>query len=279
VVAESDNGAAVGYSDADCNYTIFNVSPGEYSVSGYAAGLQVDASSASVSAGEESAGVNLAASDASLAVVSGSVQIVNAPGGLTTSVVLAVESTFQENVARGEVPPGLRAGNVDGFFTIGNVPNGRYVVLAAFENDELVRDPDESIGGTQVVHIEVPDPEFGSIITLSEGFKVTEALGVVQPGANGPEAVSTQTPTLEWDDDSSEDGYTIAVYDAFGEEIWTDDIEGVSGSQTVTHTYGGPSLEAGMYYQFRVTSYRDTNDGRVSISTTEDLKGVFVFTL
>ena len=63
------------------------------------------------------------------------------------------------------------------------------------------------------------------------------------------------------------------VNDAFGEEIWTDEIDGVSGSPTVTHTYGGPGLEAGMYYQFRVTSFRDTNDGRVSISTTEDLKG------
>jgi hypothetical protein len=190
---------------------------------------------------------------------------------------LAVESTFQENVARGEVPPGLRAGGVDGAFTIDGVPNGRYVVLAAFENDELVRDPDESIGGTQIVHIEVPAPASGSNIALPEGFKVTEALAVVQPGAEGPEAVSTGTPTLEWRDDSSEDGYTVTVYDVFGEEIWTEDIDGVSGSSTVTDTYAGPALEEGMYYQFRVTSYRDTKDGRTSISTTEDLRGVFFF--
>ena len=178
-----------------------------------------------------------------------------------------------ENVARGEVPPGIRAANVDGAFTIDGVPSGRYVVLAAFENDQLVRDPDESIGGTQIVHIEVG----GSDITISEGFKVTEALVVVQPGAEGPDPIATQTPTLEWADDSSEDGYTLVVYDAFGEELWSDEIEGVSGSKTVTVVYGGPPFEVGMYYQFRVTSFRDTNDGRVSISTTEDLKGVFYY--
>jgi hypothetical protein len=35
------------------------------------------------------------------------------------------------------------------------VPDGKYVALAAFENDGLVRDPDTSIGGTQIVHLTV----------------------------------------------------------------------------------------------------------------------------
>ena len=38
-----------------------------------------------------------------------SVQIVNAPGGSATSVILVVEDTFDANVARGEVPRGLRS--------------------------------------------------------------------------------------------------------------------------------------------------------------------------
>jgi hypothetical protein len=46
----------------------------------------------------------------------------------------------------------------------------------------------------------------------------------------------------------------------------------------VTHQYAGPALKVGMYYQFRVLSFRDTtNAGRVAISTTEDLKGVFFY--
>ena len=94
--------------------------------------------------------------------VSGSVSIVNAPGGSMTSVVLVVASTFNEAMKRGEVPPGLRAPkagvpSVSGAFAIDGVPDGNYVVLAAFENDSLVRDPDTSIGGTQIQRVQIGD--------------------------------------------------------------------------------------------------------------------------
>jgi len=157
------------------------------------------------------------------------------------------------------------------------VPDGRYVVLAAFENDNLVRDPDLAISGTDVVHITVPDSVLGNMITFSEGFKVTEALNIVRPGADQPEQVSTPTPTFEWEDDSSEDGYILRVFDSFGNEVGSVELPNVTGSATVTHTYAGPALEAGMFYQFRVTSFRDTNDGRSAISQSEDLKGVFYY--
>ena len=194
-----------------------------------------------------------------------------------TSVVLAVESTFVEAAGRGTVPPGLRVGNVLTDFNIEGVPDGRYVVLAAFENDGLVRDPDQTIGGTQIVRIEVPDPGTGNVIELPEGFKVTGALAVVSPGADGPEEIFTTTPTLEWEDDSSEEGYELRVFDAFGNEIWSEEIGPVSGSATVAHTYAGPTLEPGMFYQFRATSFREKLGDRTPISTTEDLKGVFQY--
>jgi hypothetical protein len=163
--------------------------------------------------------------------------------------------------------------NVDGDFTIEGVPAGTYVVLAAYENDLLVRDPDTNIGGTGFVHIEVTAGEasFG----IADSFKVTEALAIVSPGAMGPEAVDG-SPTLEWADDSSEDWYDVRVYDAFGVEVWNSlEIPGVSGSQTVTLEYGGP-LDPGMYYQFRVTSWRQPGNGDPApISSTEDLRGVF----
>src|SRR5207247_2420213 len=93
--------------------------------------------------------------------VSGDVNIVNPGAGTATSVILVVESTFDDALARGDTPPGLRAPappaapNVTGAFSIDGVPDGRYVVLAGFENDNLVRDPDTSIGGTQIVHQQV----------------------------------------------------------------------------------------------------------------------------
>lgn len=268
----------VGFSDSGGAYTIFNVPAGTYSVTGYAAGVQLATRNVSVEEAEHLTGADLEVQDHDLSSVSGNVQIVNAPGGSVTSVVLAVESTFSDITARGQVPPGLRVGNVTGAFVIPNVPDGQYVVLAAFENDNLVRDPDENISGTQIIHIQVPDPGMGNVITISEGFKITEALDVIQPGADGPEQVDSMTPTLTWADDSSEDGYIIKVLDAFGNLIWETEIAGVSGSATVSLDYAGPALEPGMFYQFRVTSFREPGGGsRSAISTTEDLKGVFYF--
>ncbi|MDM8009102.1 MAG: hypothetical protein QUV05_23425 [Phycisphaerae bacterium] len=277
VVAEGATTTLTGFSDANGQYVIFNVSAGSYTVQGYAAGAQLIPANVTLTAGEAKTDVNLTASNQPLSTVSGNVQIVNAPGGSVTSVVLAVESTFVEAAGRGAVPLGLRSADVTGAFTISNVPDGRYVVLAAFENDGLVRDPDQTIGGTQIVRIELPDPELGNTLTLSEGFKVTAALNVVSPGADQPEQVDSPTPTLQWADDSSEEGYEILVLDAFGNEVWTDSIGPVSGSAVVSHVYAGPALEPGMFYQFRATSFREKTGTWTAISTTEDLKGVFYY--
>jgi hypothetical protein len=275
VVAEGGGLGLTGYSGSDGGYTIFNVPAGSYSVHGYTAGVQLDPADVTLAAGEDQTGVDLAAVDRPLSTVSGNLQIVNAQGGATTSVVLVVEATFVEDVARGEVPPGLRVGEVSTSFSIADVPDGRYVVLAAFENDGLVRDPDQTIGGTQIVHIEVPDPESGNTVTLGEGFKITGALEVLSPGAAGPEAVTSVTPLLRWADDSSEEGYEVTVYDAFGEQVWNQSLPEVSGGGAVEVTYAGPALEPGMLYQFRALSFRDKGGTWTAISATEDLKGVF----
>ncbi|RMG98044.1 MAG: hypothetical protein D6705_07085 [Deltaproteobacteria bacterium] len=148
-------------------------------------------------------------------------------------------------------------------------PPGDYVVLAGFENDLLVRDPDPSIAGTQIVHISV---DAGATVDLAESFKITGALTMVGPGADGPEAVDPSNVVFSWADDSSEDYYTLAVYDAFGNEVWSvPDVPRVTGSATVDVAYAGPALEPGMYYQWRAESWRDSGP----ISTTEDLLGVF----
>ena len=275
LVAEGGGGGYPGFSDSEGQYTIFNVPAGSYTVGGYIAGEQYEPVDITLTAGADQSGVDLTGSDSYLSSVSGTVQLVEAPGGAQTSVILAVESTLVEDAARGLVPPGLRVGNVTTQYTIEGVPDGRYVVLAAFENDGLVRDPDQTIGGTNIVHIEVPDPDSGNAVSISEGFKVTEALEIYYPGAEGPEAVTAAIPTLIWADDASEDGYEIQVFDAYGNEIWSEECDRVTGEETVEQVYAGPALEEEMYYQFRVTSFRDKQGGRTFISTTEDLKGVF----
>jgi hypothetical protein len=257
-------------------FTIFNLPDGTFELGGYAAGVDVTRQSSSL-AGADKTDVKLEAKLGSLSKVTGSVQLVNPGDGKATSVILVVESTFDAKFARGETPRGLRTPqsgtpNVTGAFSIDNVPDGRYVVLAAFENDALVRDPDTNISGTDTVHITVK----GGDLQLSESFKVTGALTVMTPGTDEPEAMIT-APMLRWADDSSEDWYEVRVYDAFGKEVWSAlHVVAQSGSSDVSVPYAGP-MDNGMYYQFRVTSWRmpGGNKAAAPISASEDLRGVF----
>lgn len=256
-------------SDRDGAFVLFNVPTGSVRIEGYRAGLTLTPAQIDVP-GAGLTGVTLTGSSAALSTLSGSVNIVNATGGLTTSVILVVASTFDPEAVRGEAPQGLRAANVGGAFSIADVPPGRYAVLAAFENDLLVRDPDQGIAGTDVVFVDVPSG------ALSQSFKVTGALDVVSPGASGVESVVRGPVTLTWKDDSSEDGYELRVYDALGSLVHEDtQIASVTGSANVAYTLDAASFVPGMLYQFRVWSYRDRQGGRTYISATEDLRGVF----
>lgn len=276
VVAEGpDVGSALADSSGD--YEIFNLEAGSYAVKAYAVGANYEP--AAVDLGEAARQqADLAIAAEATASFLGGVNLVNPGDGSGTSVILVVESTFNEGLVRGEAVPGLRVPppgeppNATGAFTMEGVPDGRYVVLASFENDFLVRDPDSCQGGTALVHIEVA----GADVDLSsEAFKVTGALDVLSPGATGAEEI-TGTPTFVWVDDSGEDQYDVWVVDSFGETIWQTEIAGVSGGNPMVE-YAGPALETGMYYQFRALSSNTTGGGtRCEKSQTEDLKGVFV---
>ncbi|MBW2212632.1 MAG: carboxypeptidase regulatory-like domain-containing protein, partial [Deltaproteobacteria bacterium] len=146
VVAETAGDSPLGFTaitDRDGVYRIFNLPDGDFSVLGYARGVNYGAQTASVSGGQD-VQVDLAISADAPGTVTGSVQIVNPGAGEGTSYILVVESTFNAALARGETPPGLRApegtGLVEsGTWMIEGVPVGSYKVLGAFENDRLVR--------------------------------------------------------------------------------------------------------------------------------------------
>ena len=72
-----------------------------------------------------------------------------------------------------------------------------------------------------------------------------------------------------------QDGYDVVVYDALGTLVWETELAGVSGTDNVELAYAGPALVSGMYYQFRVTSWREVQGKRLYIARTEDLRGVF----
>ncbi len=263
--------------DQSGHYVLFNVSSSATEIRGYRVGLELEPAAIG------SAAVDLRVLDedpAALAAVTGSVNIVNAQGGSATSVVLVPTSVFDPTFERGPVPLGLRAPappdapSISGAFTIPGVPSGQYQVLAAFENDGLVRDPDMNIAGTAIQMVSVGD---SGTAAVAASFKITGALEVIGPGADNPETVTT-APMLRWADDSSEDRYEVVVFDALGNEVWKDDnVPGESGNAVVETPYGGPALTAGMAYQFRATSFRDQGGGSTAIARTEDLRGVFVF--
>ncbi|MFK8001296.1 MAG: hypothetical protein AB8H86_17000 [Polyangiales bacterium] len=251
-------------------FLLFNVPSGETTVRGYREGISIVPQDVDSPADN----IVLVTDSARLATVSGSISIVNAPGGAETSVILVPEETFDATAIRGEAVAGLRAAPVTGAFEIESVAPGRYAVLAAFENDFLVRDPDEGISGTDIVFIDVAAED----ITLDTSFKVTEALRVVSPGAEGLERI-TAAPTLMWADDSSEDGYELRVYNAFGDLVFEDlDVPRVNGSDNVEYPLE-LSFESGMVYQFRAYSWREQGGSgeRTYISSSEDLLGVFSY--
>jgi len=272
VVAGTAN-APTGIAARDGTFVVFNVPAGSQEVRGYLQGLQLRPATAAVTAGAETKGVELIADTAPLGSVSGDISFVNA-GSQSTSVILVVDATFNAALLRGEVPKGLRVQST-GKYEFTNVPAGNYKVLAAFENDGLVRDPDTSIGGTAIQTLTVA----GGPVTVP-GFKITGALAVTSPGAEAPEQVTTP-PTLTWADDSSEDGYEVRLFDTFGNEIWKKtDIPSVSGAKTVTTTVPADVMfKAGQYYQFRAFSWKNDGGkagGKTYISATEDLRGVFI---
>lgn len=272
VVAETGNTPGSGYSaiaDTDGNYKIFNLPAGDYTVRAYALGANYTPATITL-AEAASQRVDLSLSETGASNVSGTVNLVE--GAPPTSVILVVASTFDDLLARGETPPGLRAPapgivpNIENAWTISGVPEGRYVALAAFENDGAVRDQSGG-GNTALVFIDVVA---GQNLDIVDGFKVTEAISLVSPGATTPEPVTT-APTLTWDRDSSAKDYHVQVFDALGNVAM--DAHTRDGA-IVSLPYTGP-LVPGMYYQLRVTSFDDANPTPNAIAKTEDLRGVF----
>jgi hypothetical protein len=261
-----DTGGVTGIADKDGSFVVFNVPPGNVTVNGYVGGVNLAPAQATVTANTETPGVILNEAGPANGSVTGSLSIVNGGGASTTSVVLVIDDTFDTTLERGDVPVGLRAGNVTNAYTINDVPDGKYAVIPAYENDGLTRDPDTSIAGTQIQHITVA----GGVTNVT-GFKVTGALAVIQPGANDPEPV-TGNPTFSWQDDSSETGYHLQVFDTFGTVVWDDPNVPSSQGSNPSVPYAGPALTSGAWYQFRVTSLKNATP----IARTEDLRGIFI---
>lgn len=270
----------------DGTYTIFNLPAGTYNVTAYVQGSNYE--SFQIVLGDGQAGVLgiLSLLGDATATLTGKVNIVNPGIGNATSVVLVVRSTFYQLnsdlipelpvVLRGPTPPGLRVPNVSGEFSLDGIPSGTYVILAAFENDNLVRDPDVCIAGTDILE-QTFNP--GDAVDVSNNpFKVTGALDNPTPTNN---EITDAMPTFTWDDDSGEDNFLISVVNSFGTIMWEFIAPKHTGGATVTEMYDsdgmGMPLTPG-FYQFHVYSLADPTGGCAvvhALSQTEDLLGTF----
>lgn len=268
VVAEGAAAPLTAVADLDGSFTLFNVSPGAWTVSAYQKGQAYETASVSVE-GADLVDVDLAAREGDLARVTGTAKIVAGSG--VTTVVLAVESTFNALTGRGEIPPGLRAPesgkapSINGAFEITGVPPGRYVVLAGYENDGMVRDPDPNIAGTQLQRIVVDGAD-----VVGGDFKVTSAVVIQSPGAEGLDETSA-TPTFRWAAYPSARSYELTVFDARGNVMWGP-IELADTVQVTGASYDGEPLQPGGVYQWRLMARGNAGN---PISLSEDLKGVF----
>ena len=265
-----ESGGRTALAGADGKFTFFNVPTGGYKLSGYSRGVNYGVLDVPVQSADVT-GLELKKTTTGTATLSGNVQLVAGANNDGTSVVLVVESTFIESLGRGEVPPGLRAPEagtpptITGAWSIAGIPDGRYVVLAAFENDGNVRDPDLNISGTQLQHIAVVN---GAVTpAIDPSFKVTRAVGIVSPGAESVEATSA-TPTFTWQSFSNADAWELRVFDSLGVQIW---LSAIADKTVVSATYAGPALVAGQFYQWRVTAMRRGGP----TSQTEELRGLF----
>ncbi len=272
-----------GVPDKDGSYAIFNlpaaVAPGTaYDIQAYGAGANYNPGAATLVPGDDKA-VNLTLKNTAAATVSGSVNITgqNLPASPATSVILVVKSTFDPSLARGEAPPGLRVGNITGAYSVPGVPDGTYVVLAAFENDGMVRDV-SGIGGTAAVEVVVSGGAVSSCSNTCQ-FKVTGAVTLdapfVAPYDTTPWPATSVTPTFTWSAYPSVEDYVVSVIDAFGNQALAPTTVAPVAGQQQSFTYPGSAaaLVSGMYYQFRVQVTQLGVTGPASQS--EDLKGVF----
>jgi hypothetical protein len=274
VVAETGGAAITAIADTNGTFTLFNVPAGTVHVQAYSRGTNYTAVDLNVQA-VDITGVQIRKYGVPTATLNGSVNLVaGAPG--PTSVIMVVESTFNPILVRGEEPPGLRAPdpgiapNVTNAWSIAGVPDGRYVVLAAFENDGDVRDPDPNIAGTQIQHIAVSG---GAVVNgVQPSFKVTSAVGMVSPGADAID-VTPSPPIFTWQAYPSAKTYDLVLFDAMGNIVWGKiGLAAVTG-QNNTATYDGTTpLSSGKVYQWRAMARGNVGN---PISLTEDLRGVF----
>lgn len=282
VVAEPAGGGAghTGIADESGNYAIFNLAAGtSYVVSGYSKGVSyLPVTTAALVAGDNAV-ANLALGSGTGTTLAGGL-IFNNGASSAIQVTLVVDSTYDSNLDRGETPPGLTVDATASGYSFAGVPDGKYVVLAAFGLDGDVRD----VSGTGNTGAPAVTIQNGVVQTTPPGFKIIPAVDLLSIDAVAvsatPAVVKAAAPVFAWQKgsvDSSAATYRVLVFDSFGNPVWSHDM---LATQSDSVTYAGPALKVGMTYQLRILAIKEAlplTSTFTQLSETEDLAGVFTY--
>ena len=283
VVASGAGTVRSSVTDHDGSYQILNVSDGTWNLAALMAGFsRGEASGVQVSGGDAVTDVDMTVSASPAGRVTGTTNFV-AGGTPPASVVLFFPGTT-------EAVPGLRA-ETDGDFAIEDVPDGTYDVLATFDNDCNVLDPDPNLAHTAIQSVTVA----GGEVMIAETFNITNAIHLdgVWGGTtcdNDDHTVSTvefmegDTVTFTWEAyPGSTEGYAVEVIDVLGNVVWGGfEQDGAPrlrfAKEILQADYAGEALVAGYNYRFCIWALANDKGaphGFRYISSSENLRGLF----
>jgi len=283
VVAASASDSCSTVTDTDGFYALRNVADGTWDVAALKADLtRGEASGVQVSGGAEVTGVDLLVAADPPGWVTGTCNFV-AGGSPPASVVLFYPGTT-------EAVPGLGV-ETSGAFAIEGVPDGTYDVLATFDNDCNVLDPDTHLAHTAVQRITVA----GGEVALDDPFNITDAIDLTGVWGGDEcdrddgtittaEFVEGETVTFTWAAyPGSTEGYAIEVIDVMGNVVWGGfEADGLPrqrfAKEILQVDYAGDALKPGLSYRWMLWALANDKDapyGFRYISSSENLRGLF----
>ena len=280
IIASMSEGSSAlsSVSDGEGNYYVFNVPAGSYSVKGLISGYNGDAVEASVTGNLETSGVDLILGSGASGIFTGLVRHLSVEN-IEVDVALI-------HAATRETIPGLISVTENLAFTISNIPDGKYLARATFENDNRVMDPD------RIVKFGEPEVTISGGNTVDLQIDVTGAVILVSPTNDSttiePMEITSTSPAFEWEAFASTSDYVIEVSDIYGTVVWggfselpVKRIEISSGQLMVNYNFDGTatvsSLEPGRVYRWRIFASKNdqlSDTGWTLISASEDQRGL-----
>lgn len=276
---------ASALSDADGNFTLFNVEPGNYDITAFKAGNTSDTINTVADVDGIYTDQNLTVETATNSTLSGSITFLAGENGV-------VDITLLHPVTMDTIP-GLVTENLsqDNSYTLEGVPDGDFLAWASFENDGYIVDQDWIIkngGFPNALELTI------SSANQTKDFSVTDTVPLVSPTNDAepviPVEVDTLTPTFTWQTYPGTQQWAIEVFDSDGNTIWG----GFDGVNTIGHTTiskdtlsvqfdfdgsASEALEDGKTYRWKVLSLKDGTGAEAGTlvieSASEDQLGLF----